>query len=217
MFSRSCFRLCCSWLSRLRRAPLGTPGSSSQRWTGPGPQACGCAQERIKTVLRCAPCLSKTSVVSLQAPPLQSSLAPFRRRPQASVRNASLNGSGHVGRVSRQRANLLVLCRTCAAPTLTVPKLCRGGPGKRCGKRRKWLIYNNLPRRHRSHNPLVVGSSPTRPTSSIGVFAIETAHQRQLDGCWCQFWSDGCWLSADCQTHGFVDPAECFYRPVVAS
>jgi hypothetical protein len=47
---------------------------------------------------------------------------------------------------------------------LTVPGLCRDGPGKRCGKRRKWLIYNNFPRPDLSLNPLVEGSNPSGPT-----------------------------------------------------
>lgn len=37
------------------------------------------------------------------------------------------------------------LCHACAEDILGVTELCRGGPGKRCGKRRKWLIYMKFP------------------------------------------------------------------------
>ena len=52
-----------------------------------------------------------------------------------------------------------------------VTGLCRGVPGERCGKRRKWLIHIDFPRRRRSLNPLVEGSNPSGPTNSINGLA----------------------------------------------
>ena len=63
-----------------------------------------------------------------------------------------------------ERAGRVRLCRIRTLLTLTVPELCRGGPGKRCGKRRKWLIYNKIPRLFQATNQGVVGSIPASRT-----------------------------------------------------
>jgi hypothetical protein len=67
---------------------------------------------------------------------------------------------------SRQRPLSFVMCRRCALSFLTVTDLCRDVPGKRCGKRRKWLIYIGFSRQRRSHNRFV-GEQP--PYSSDAV------------------------------------------------
>jgi hypothetical protein len=71
------------------------------------------------------------------------------------------------------RDECFVLCRPCAVSFLTVPEMCREVPGKRCGKRRKWLIYIGFSRRNRSHNHLVPTTSSWSTPIQIEAFRRE--------------------------------------------
>jgi hypothetical protein len=77
--------------------------------------------------------------------------------PASSVTDCGSCGGNTRWRLNEQQSN--------AAPAWTVTILCLHEPGKLCSRRRKWLIDNKFSRCHRTHNPLVVGSSPTRPTN----------------------------------------------------